>query len=164
MASFDIVSEIDKQNLDNAVNNIEKVLNNRYDFQGTNSTINLDKTNNKITIVTDSDLHVRQIEDEMISKFLKQGINPQSIDTSAEHYAAGNMLRKEYLIKEGISKEDGKKINKHIKTLKVKVQSQIQDDQIRVTGKKIDDLQFIMKELKSNNPIELPLQFKNMKS
>lgn len=162
MASFDIVSRVDGQNLDNAINNLKKEILNRFDFQGTHTEIELDKKENRITVVTASEMKIDQIQDALISKLLKQNIDPSCLDASKEQYASGNMVRKELVIRTGIDKETGKKIVKQIKELKMKVQAQIMDDQVRVTGKSIDDLQEVIQALKSSE-LNLPLQFINMK-
>jgi cyclic-di-GMP-binding protein len=106
---------------------------------------------------------MRQIEDVLISKLMKQNINPACLDMGKEHYASGNMVKKDIKLKQGIDKETAKKINKHIKESGLKVQSQIMDDIIRVTAKKIDDLQEVISLCKAAD-FELPLQFENMKS
>ncbi len=162
MPSFDIESQVDDQSLDNAINNLKKEILNRFDFQGTNTAIELDKKDKRISILTDSEMRVRQVEDVLISKLLKQKLDPQALDATEPHYAAGNMTRKEIVVKSGISKDTGRKIIKMIKSSKLKVQAQIMDDKIRVTGKKIDDLQAVMKLLKEGN-LGIPLQFVNMK-
>jgi len=163
MPSFDIVSKVDAQLLDNAVNNLKKEILNRFDFQGSETEIEFDKKDYKLTITTESDMRLCQIEDVMISKFLKQGIDPRSIDKGKEHYASGKMIRKDYMIHNGMDKDQAKKVNKMIKDSGLKVQGSIMDDKIRVTGKKIDDLQEVMQLLKKSE-FELPLQFENMKS
>lgn len=162
MASFDIVSRVDGQNLDNAINNLKKEILNRFDFQGTHTEIELDKKDNRITVVTASEMKIDQILDVLISKLLKQQIDPSCLDSTKEQYASGNMVRKELVIRTGIDKETGKKLVKQIKGMKAKVQAQIMDDQVRVTGKSIDDLQSVIQELKTNGP-GIPLQFINMK-
>lgn len=162
MASFDIVSEVDAQNLDNAVNNLKKEILNRFDFQGSNTDILLNKNEQKITILTSDEMKIRQIQDSLISKLMKQKIDPGALDAGKEHYAAGNNLRKDILVRSGIDKDNAKKIIKKIKASKLKVQAQIMDEKVRVTGKKIDDLQAVMSLLKQEIT-DLPLQFVNMK-
>jgi len=162
MASFDVESKVDDQSLDNAVNNLKKEILNRYDFNGSKTQIELDKKTHLISILTESDMKVRQIEEALISKLLKQKIDPSALDASKEHYASGNMVRKEIMVKRGIDRDTGKKMVKLIKGSKLKVQAQIMDDKLRVTGKKIDDLQSVMALLRSSD-LGLPLQFVNMK-
>ena len=162
MPSFDIVSEINTQNLDNAINNLKKEILNRFDFRGSKTEIDLDKKENNIHVVTETDLRMRQIQDVMISKLMKQGIDPNCLDMGKEHYASGNMVKKDIKLKQGIDKETAKKIIKHIKESGLKVQSQIMDDIIRVTGKKIDDLQEVIALCRAAD-FEIALQYENMK-
>ncbi|MEY4877215.1 MAG: hypothetical protein RL708_2364 [Bacteroidota bacterium] len=163
MPSFDIISEVDDQLLDNAINNLRKEILNRFDFRGSKTTIELQKKEKNLHIITEDDMKMRQIEDVLISKLMKQNINPACLDMGKEHYASGNMVKKDIKLKQGIDKETAKKINKHIKESGLKVQSQIMDDIIRVTAKKIDDLQEVISLCKAAD-FELPLQFENMKS
>jgi cyclic-di-GMP-binding protein len=163
MPSFDIVNKIDHQNLDNAFNNARKELVTRYDFKDSKSSIELDKKNLSITVITENEMRITAIEDILRSKLNKQGIDPLSIDFGKEQYASGSMIRKDLKIKEGIDKETAKKIVKAIKDKGLKVQSAIMEDQIRVTGKKIDDLQTVISLCRSSD-FGVPLQFINMKS
>ena len=163
MPSFDIVSKIDGQTLDNAINNAKKEILNRYDFIDSKSIVELDKKTNEINIVTENDMRLKAIEDSIISRMIKQAIDPQCLDFGKEHYASGNMIRKELKIKEGIDKETAKKIVKKIKDSGLKIQASIMDDQVRVQGKKIDDLQAVISLCKAEN-FELPLQYINMRN
>ncbi len=163
MPSFDIKSEINAQNLDNAINNLKKEILNRFDFRGSKTEIDLDKKENNLHVVTETDLRMRQIQDVLLSKLMKQGIDPNCLDMGKEHYASGNMVKKDIKLKEGIDKETAKKIIKHIKESGMKVQAQIMDDIIRVTGKKIDDLQEA-NSLCKQGEFGIALQFENMKS
>ncbi|OOQ61644.1 YajQ family cyclic di-GMP-binding protein [Mucilaginibacter pedocola] len=163
MPSFDIVSKIDGQTLDNAINTAKKEILNRYDFNTSKSTIDLDKKTNEITIVTENDMRVKAIEDSIISRMSKQGLDPKALDFGKEVYASGNMIRKEIKIKEGIDKEAAKKIVKKIKDSKLKVEASIQNDQVRVTAKKIDDLQAVISLCRAED-FGQPLQYINMRS
>ena len=109
MPSFDIVSKVDAQTLDNAINNAKKEILNRYDFNGSKSTIELEKKTNSITIVTEDDMRLKAITDSIISRMMKQNLDPKSLDFGKEYAASGNMIRKEIKIKEGIDKEAAKK-------------------------------------------------------
>lgn len=162
MPSFDIVSKVDGQLLDNAVNNARKEIVNRYDFHGSDTTIELDKKSNLITIVTENEMRLKAIQDVLISRMLKQQLDPECLDFGKEEYASGNMIRKEVRIKEGIDKETARKINNRIKEMKLKVQGSIMEDQVRVQGKKIDDLQAVIARLRAEN-FGQPLQFVNMR-
>lgn len=162
MPSFDIVSKTDMQILDNAINVAKKELLNRFDFHGSKSTIDLDKKNMLITVHTENDMRLDSIIDIIRSRMIKQHLNPLCLDEGKEKYASGNMVRKDIVVKQGIDKDAARKTNKDIKEAKLKVQSQIMDDQIRVTGKKIDDLQTVIAMVRNKN-YGLPLQFVNMK-
>ena len=163
MPSFDIKSEINAQNLDNAINNLKKEILNRFDFRDSKTEIDLKKKENNLHVVTETDLRMRQIQDVLLSKLIKQGIDPNCLDMGKEHYASGNMVKKDIKLKEGIDKETAKKIIKHIKESGLKVQAQIMDDIVRVTGKKIDDLQETIALCKTGD-FGVALQFENMKS
>ena len=163
MPSFDIVSKVDGQTLDNAINTAKKEILNRYDFNGSNSSVELDKKTNTVLIITEDDMRLKAIQDAIISRMVKQQIDPACLDVGKEHYASGNMIRKEIKIKEGIDKETAKKLVKNIKDSGIKVQASIMDDQLRVSGKKIDDLQQSMSILRGAD-VGIPLQFQNMKS
>jgi uncharacterized protein YajQ (UPF0234 family) len=163
MPTFDIVSKVDSQTLDNAINNAKKEILNRYDFNGSNSTVELDKKTNVITIVTEDDMRLKAITDSIISRMMKQNLDPKSLDFGKEHSASGNMIRKELKIKEGIDKEAAKKIMAKIKDSKLKVQASMMDDQVRVQSKNIDDLQKVI-SLCRGEDFGQPLQFINMRN
>ena len=163
MPSFDIVSKIDGQTLDNAINTAKKEILNRYDFNGSKSTIDLDKKTNEITIVTENDMRLKAIKDAIISRMVKQGIDPTALDDGKEHYASGNMIRKEIMVKQGIDKPTASKIVKKIKDSNLKVQASIMDDMVRVQGKKIDDLQAVIAVCRKEN-FGQPLQYLNMRN
>jgi hypothetical protein len=162
MPTFDIVSQVDGQTLDNAINTAKKEILNRYDFNDSKSTIELDKKTNELTIVTENDMRLSAIEDTIISKMVKQHLDPESMDRGKEHYASGNMIRKEIKIKEGLDKETAKKVVKAIKDSGLKVQASIMDDQVRVQAKKIDDLQAVIALCRKDN-FGQPLQYINMR-
>ena len=162
MPSFDIVNKIDIQSLDNAINVARKDITGRYDFKGSKSEIELDKKLLNIHILTESEMRIEAIEDTIRSRMIKQGLNPLALDFGKEQYASGNLLKKDIKIKQSIDKETAKKIVKHIKDLKLKVEAQIMDEQVRVSGKKIDDLQAVIALVRSSD-FEVPLQFVNMK-
>lgn len=163
MASFDIVSKIDHQTLDNAINTAKKEILTRFDFRDSKSTIELDKKTLTVHVVTENEMRVTAIEDVIRSRMIKQKLDPLSLDFGKEQYASGNMIKKDIKIKEGIDKETAKKIVKAIKDAGLKVQPQIMDDQVRVTGKKIDDLQAVISLVRQSD-FEVPLQYVNMKS
>jgi cyclic-di-GMP-binding protein len=162
MPSFDIVSKIDAQTLDNAINAARKDIFGRFDFKGTQSTIELDKKNYSLQIVTEDEMRLNSIIDMIRSRMIKQQLDPRCIDEGKEHYASGNMVRKDLKIRNGIDKDAARKIVKDIKDSKLKVQAQQMDEQVRVTAKKIDDLQAVIALLRRGD-YDLPLQFVNMK-
>ena len=163
MPTFDIVSKIDGQTLDNAINTAKKEILNRYDFNDSKSTIELEKKTNTITIVTENDMRLKAIQDSIISRMVKQSLDPKALDLDQNQIAAsGNMIRKEIKIKEGLDKEAAKKVVKKIKDSGLKVQASIMDDQVRVTAKKIDDLQAVI-SLCRGEDFGQPLQYINMR-
>ena len=163
MPSFDIVSEIDLQKLDNAINVAIKEIASRYDFHGSKTELTLDKKTMIIEFVTENEMRVKAIQDILISRMMKQGLDAASLDFGKEHYASGNMVRKQVKVKKGIDKDSAKKIVKTIKDSGLKVQASIMDDQLRVTGKKLDDLQACIATVKASS-YELPLQFTNFRN
>src|SRR3984885_10393937 len=164
MPTFDIVSKIDGQTLDNAINTAKKEILNRYDFHGTNSTIDLDKKTNVITVVTENDMRLKAIQDAIISRMVKQQLDPNALDLEQTQQAAsGNMIRKEIKIKEGIDKPTASKIVKKIKDSGLKVQASIMDEQVRVQAKKIDDLQAVISLCRTED-FGQPLQYINMRN
>lgn len=162
MPSFDIVNKVDTQLLDNAINIARKEILNRFDFNGTKSEINLDKKLMQISLLTENDMRMESIIDTIRSRMIKQKLNPMCLDFGKDQVASGMMIKKEIKVREGIDKEMAKTIIKDIKDSKLKVQAQVMDDQVRVTGKKIDDLQAVITLMRSGN-YELPMQFVNMK-
>lgn len=163
MPSFDIASKVDVQTLDNAINVAKKEISNRYDFKGTHVEIELDKKTLQLKLEVDSDMKLQQVEDVLLSKSMKQGLDAKCFDFSKDHYSSGKFVRKEVTIRNGIDKDNAKKIVKLIKDSGLKVQVAIMDDIVRVTGKKIDDLQDVIKLCNTAN-LDMPLQFTNMKS
>lgn len=163
MPSFDIASKVDLQTLDNAVNIAKKEIDNRFDFKGTHVTFELNKKDLTIAIEVESDMKLKQLEDVLLTKAMRQGIDAKSFDLSKEANPSGKYVRKTIAIKNGIDKDYAKKVVKLIKDSGLKVQAAIMDDIIRVTGKKIDDLQSVI-QLCRTSDIDLPLQFINMKN
>lgn len=163
MPSFDIVSEVDLQTLDNAVNVTKKEITNRFDFKNSHVAIDLNKKDFKIDIETDDDMKMRQLTDVLISRAMKQGIDAQAFDFSKEAYQSGKVVKKEVPVRNGLKQEDAKKVVKLIKDSGLKVQAQIMDDLVRVTGKKIDDLQEVIQLCKTAS-LDFPMQYINMRS
>ena len=163
MPSFDIVSKVDAQALDNAVNVTTKEITNRFDFKGSHVVINLDKKEFKINIETEDEMKMRQLIDVLISRAHKQGIAPEAFDLSKEPYQSGKLVKQDVIVRNGLKQDDAKKITKLVKDSGLKVQVQIMDDIVRVTGKKIDDLQSVI-QLCRNATLGFPLQYENMRS
>lgn len=162
MATFDIVSKVDEQELDNAVNQAKKEISQRYDFRGTKSEIKWEK-GLEIILIGDDDYKLTSITDILQTRFVKRGISLKALDYGTVEEASGGLKRQTIKIRQGIEGDKAKSIVKMIKGLKLKVQAQVQDDQVRVTGKKIDDLQAVIGELKAKD-LDIPLQFINMRS
>ena len=162
MPSFDIVSKVDAQALDNAVNVTTKEITNRFDFKGSHVVINLDKKEFILKLETDDDMKMRQLMHVLINRAHKQGIAPEAFDASKEGAQSGKVWKKEVKVRNGLAMEDAKKIVKLVKDAGLKVQASINDDLVRVTGKKIDDLQDVIKACKNAN-LGIPLQFVNMR-
>jgi cyclic-di-GMP-binding protein len=163
MPSFDFVSKVDPQALDNAVNVVTKEITNRFDFKGTHVKIDLDKKEYKLRIETDDDMKMGQLIDVLINRSHKQGIAPQAFDLSKEGAQSGKVWKKEVSVRNGLKQEDAKKIVKLIKDAGLKVQASINDDLVRVTGKKIDDLQTVIQASKTWE-LSVPIQIENMRS
>ncbi|HMU13504.1 MAG: YajQ family cyclic di-GMP-binding protein [Bacteroidetes bacterium] len=163
MPSVDIVSKVDAQTLDNAINSAKRELDNRYDLRGSNSTIEYDRKALTIKVSTEDHLKLDAIVDILLERSTKQKIDVKSFDLKEEPQPSGKLLYKLIKVQNGIEREKAKKIIKAIKETKLKVEPQIQDDHIRVSGKKIDDLQAVMAMCRTTD-FEVPLQFDNMKS
>ena len=161
MPSFDIVSKIEMQEVDNAVNQTVKEIIQRYDFKGSKSEVTQEKEG--IKILTEDDFRLKAIVDILQSKFLKRGLSLKSLDYGKVEPASGSMVRQLITIQQGISKEKAKEIIAVVKETKLKVQAQIQDDQVRVTGKNIDDLQEAIQLLKGKD-LGVEMQFINFRS
>ena len=163
MPSFDIVSKVDPQVLDNAVNVTKKEITNRFDFKDSPVKIELNKKDMKIDLEAASEMKLKQIVDVLISRSIKQGLDPLAFDLTKEPYQSGKVTRQEVPVRNGLKQEDAKKVTKLIKDSGLKVQSQIMDDLIRVTSKKIDDPQAVIK-LCSGANLGMALQYINMRS
>lgn len=163
MPSFDIASKVDLQTLDNAVNIAKKEIDNRYDFKGTHVSIELNKKEMTIAVEVETDMKLAQLEDVLLTKAMRQGLESKCFDMTKEFSASGKYIRKTIPVKNGIDKDNAKKIVKLIKDSGLKVQAAIMDDIIRVTGKKIDDLQDVIQLCRSSE-LDIPLQYINMKS
>jgi len=162
MPSFDIVNEINAQEVDNAVNNTLKEVSTRYDFRGLHTDVEFAKKENRIDIVAAESMKLKAVKDMLIKHFIKRKLEPKVLEYGSEEGTSQGHVKVSATIKEGIDRETAKKIVKEIKSLKLKVQPAIQDNQVRVSGKKIDDLQEVIQHLKKKD-FGIPLQFVNMK-
>ena len=158
--SFDIVSEVDFQELDNAINQALKEILQRYDFKGSKSEITFNKKENVINVLSDSDFKLKSVIDILQNKMIKRGISIKALKYGNVEPASGGTVRQEIKLQQGIEKEDAKYIVKMIKDRKLKVQATIQDEQVRVSGKDKDDLQEVMKLLRESE-LEFAFQFTN---
>ena len=163
MPSFDIVNQLDLQEIDNAVNMVKRDIATRYDFKGSSSSITLSKSDKNIVINGDVEYQIDTIFDMLQNRAISRKVSVKVFKSNETENASGMTFRKKIDLQSGISKENGKKINVMIKEMKLKVNSQIQGEHVRVTGKKIDDLQSVMNTLKEKN-LDIPLQFVNMKN
>ena len=163
MPSFDIVSKVDPQTVENAINVAKKEIQNRYDFHGSKTEVDFDKRELTMKITTENEMRLNAVLEIIIARGGKQGLDPRSYDVSKEHYASGPMIKKDIKMKNGLDKEAMKKISKAIKDGGSKVQASQMDMLIRVTSKKIDELQAVMADLRRQD-FGFPLQFENMKS
>ncbi|OGI18816.1 MAG: YajQ family cyclic di-GMP-binding protein [Candidatus Melainabacteria bacterium RIFCSPHIGHO2_02_FULL_34_12] len=158
--SFDIVSKVDIQNLDNAINNAMKEIKNRYDLKNTSCSIELDKGAQTITMIGDADFQMDQITEVLYQKMIKCGIDIKAIKSKGREKAGGDKVREVFTPINGIEQEITKKIVKDIKDLKIKVQASIQGDQLRVSSKNKDDLQTIITNMRTKS-YGIALQFVN---
>lgn len=163
MPSFDIVSEIDLMEVENAVNQTSKEIEQRFDFRGGKSSIELDKAAKKIKIMADDDMKLRSIHQVMSTKMAKRNIDLRALKYNPEEQASGNLLRQVVELKANLEKEELKEVNKIIKDSKLKVTTETQGEQLRVVSKSIDELQAIMSLLRGKE-LKFPVQFTNMRS
>ncbi len=159
MPSFDVVSEVDLHQLTNAVDQAARIVNNRFDFKGVDASFERDER--KVTIVAEAELQVNQMEDMLRSALIKCGIEPGAMECG-EVQSSGKLVRQVVTLRHGLDSTQCKNIVKHIKDTKMKVQAQIQGDQVRVTGKKRDDLQQAIALLREQE-FGAPLQFTNFR-
>ncbi len=161
MPSFDVVSKVDMQEVDNAVNQARKEIDQRYDFKGTHNEITLEK--DSILILAADDYKLQAVTDILVGKLVRRSVSAKCLDFGTKEAASHNEVRQRAAIIQGIDKEKGKEVTKAIKESKLKIQAQIMDDQVRVTSKKIDDLQAVISLLKGKD-FGIELQFINMRS
>lgn len=159
--SFDIVSEFNKQELVNAIDQVNRDLSTRFDLKNSNSTVDLD-ADKSITVTTSDEMKLKNIDDIIQSKLIKRGLSIKILDPQPIENALGGNVRRIYNLKKGLTQDLAKKIVTEIKNTKIKVQASIQGEQIRVTGKSKDDLQEVIKFIRSSeDKFDCPLQFTN---
>ena len=162
MPSFDFVSDVDLQHIDDAVNVVSREVSQRFDFRGSKSSIALDRSNKKIQIIADDELKMRAIKQLLEQKMAKRNLDLRCLQYQKESVGNQGLLKQEALIKDSLSKEEAKQIAKIIKDSKLKIQTQIQDQQLRVSGKKIDNLQEAI-ALVENAQMPFPVRPSNMR-
>jgi uncharacterized protein YajQ (UPF0234 family) len=160
-ASFDIVSEINLQEMDNAVTQATKEVVTRFDFKGTSASISeLNRKDKELTLTADAEPQLDSVKKVLVEKMIKRGVDPKCLDYQKLEQATHKTVRQKVKLKDGIDKDTAKSIQKTIKELKLKVNASIQGEALRVSGSKRDDLQAVIAHLKANPP-EIPLQFTN---
>lgn len=160
MPSFDIVSELNMQEVDNAINQAKKEIEGRYDFKGSLAELNWDKK--EITLLAEDDYKIETMVSILQNRLGKRGVDLRAMERSKIEPAGGRLLRQKITFSQGIEQEKAKEIMKFIRDTKLKVQAQINDDKVRVTSKSVDELQSTMQAVKANN-FSVPLQFNNMR-
>lgn len=160
MPSFDVVSQVDKQEIDNALNQTRKEVGQRYDFKGSKTEIT--EIEDSILIVSDDNYKVKSVVDVLQSKLVRRGVPLKALDYGKIEPAAGGLAKQSIKIVQGIDSDNARVITKLVKESKLKVQAQIQGDQVRITGKKRDDLQEAIALLKQAE-VKVPLQFINFR-
>ena len=163
MPSVDVVSQVDLQTLDNAINNAKREIATRYDFRNVDTEITLSRKDNSIHVRSGDEMKIKAVREMLIDQCVRQKIDPKCLEFKEIEPTSQGTAKTNIFINEGIPKDTCKKIVKMIKGHKMKVQATIQDEQVRLAGKKIDDLQTIMQILREED-YGIPLQFVNMKS
>ncbi len=162
MPSFDVVSEVDMQEVKNAIDQVVREIGTRYDFKGSKTEVELKEKDSLVQLLVDDQMKLDSVHDILKQKLSKRGVSLKSLEFKDPEKAGGDMLRQTVLIKQGLDQDRSKKINKLIKDSKIKVNTQIQGEQLRVMGKKRDDLQQVIAYLKSNVD-DIDLQFVNFR-
>jgi uncharacterized protein YajQ (UPF0234 family) len=160
-SSFDIVSEINLQEMDNAVGQAIKEVTTRFDFKGTSASVSeLNRKEKELTLTADAEPQLDSVKKVLVEKMIKRGVDPKCLDYQKLEQATHKTVRQKVKLKDGIDKDTAKSIQKTIKELKLKVNASIQGEALRVSGSKKDDLQAVMAHLKAHPPA-IPLQFTN---
>lgn len=162
MPSFDIVSRVDMQEMDNAVNQVRKEVTTRYDFRGSKTAVELDRKEAVVRILTENEMRLQALHDLLISKAVRRGIDTKAFSFGKVERAAGDMVRQQVTVANGLSEDIARRVVKMVKDSKIKVQCAIQGDEVRVSGKNRDDLQAVIALLRQAE-LDVPLQFVNMR-
>ena len=160
MPSFDVVSRLDFQEIDNAIGNATREILNRYDFKGSDTSIQ--RKENEVTVITDDELKLNQVHDLIVTHLVRRKVDPLTLSKKSMEKAGGNKVRQLYNLIEGIEQSIAKKITAEVKSSKIKVQIKINGNELRVDGKKKDDLQSVMQMIEDSN-IGIPVQFVNFR-
>jgi uncharacterized protein YajQ (UPF0234 family) len=160
--SFDIVSELNLQEVDNAINQAQKEIGTRYDFKNTAASVEFNRKDKELTLMADQESQLEAVRTVIIARFVKRGVEPKCMDPQKVEQATHKTVRQKVKLKDGIDKETAKAIQKQIKDLGLKVQASIQGEALRVSGAKKDDLQAVIAHLRAN-PVEIPIQFNNFR-
>ena len=160
MPSFDVVSRLDHQEIDNAIGNATREITTRYDFKGSDTSI--EKKENCVVVTTDDEMKAGQVNDMLVTHFVRRKVDPLCLKKKELEKAGGNKIRQSYDLIEGIEQSLCKKITADIKSSKLKVQVKINGNELRIDGKKKDDLQNVMQLIEESN-IGIPVQFINFR-
>ena len=159
-SSFDIVSEINLQEMDNAINQAQKEIGTRYDFKGTSASVEFNRKEKELTLTADGESQLEAVRKVVVEKMIKRGVDPKAMDPQKIEEASHKTVRQKVKLKDGIDKDTAKTIQKQIKDLRLKVNASIQGEALRVSGAKKDDLQAVIAHLRANPP-KIPIQFNN---
>ena len=159
-SSFDIVSELNLQEMDNAINQAQKEIATRYDFKGSAASVEFDRKAKELTVTADAEAQLEAVRKVVVEKMIKRGVDPKAMDPQKLEQATHKTVRQKIKLKSGIDKDTAKAIQKQIKELKLKVNASIQGEALRVSSSKKDDLQAVIAALRANPP-GIPLQFTN---
>ena len=159
-SSFDIVSEINLQEVDNAINQAQKEIGTRYDFKGSSAGVEFNRKEKELTLTADHDAQLEAVRSVIVGKFIKRGVDPKAMDPQKIEEATHKSVRQKVKLKDGIDKDTAKSIQKAIKDLKLKVNASIQGEALRVSGTKKDDLQAVIALVKEQD-YDFAVQFSN---
>ena len=160
MPSFDVVSRLDLQEIDNAISNVLREIATRYDFKGSQTTVERKEKN--LTVITEDEMKLSQVYDLIITHLVRRKVDPLTLQEGSKEKAGGDKIRQIYKLNEGIEQSLAKKITAEVKKSKIKVQVKINGNELRVDGKKRDDLQFVMQMIEDTK-VGIPIQFVNFR-